>query len=72
VTEPCTRLIFVEGMPGAGKSTTAIRIADWLRARGEAAHAYHELADDNPIRSSTGRSRYGESSTPSVRAAKRS
>lgn len=45
-----TRLILVEGMIGAGKTTTAARIADWLAGRGEDARAYHEFADDHPIR----------------------
>jgi hypothetical protein len=45
-----THLIFVEGMVGAGKSTTARKIAEWLEVRGESARAYHEGDDDNPIR----------------------
>jgi len=44
------RLIFVEGIPGSGKSTTAQSVASWLVSRGESARAYHEMADDNPIR----------------------
>jgi hypothetical protein len=44
------RLIFVEGMTGAGKSTTALHVAEWLVARGERARSYHEMDDDNPIR----------------------
>jgi hypothetical protein len=43
-------LIFVEGMIGAGKSTTARNIAQWLEARRESARAYHEMDEDNPIR----------------------
>ncbi|HEX3789267.1 MAG TPA: hypothetical protein VHW44_15495 [Pseudonocardiaceae bacterium] len=45
-----TRLILVEGMIGAGKTTTAEHIADWLTSRGEQARAYHEFAEDHPIR----------------------
>jgi len=45
-----TRLIFVEGMPGAGKSTTAQNLGRWLSERGESCRAYHEMDDDNPIR----------------------
>lgn len=43
-------LVFVEGMIGAGKSTTAVHVAEWLAARGVPARSHHELADDNPIR----------------------
>lgn len=45
-----TRLILVEGMIGAGKSTIAGRIARWLTGRGEDARAYPEFAADHPIR----------------------
>jgi predicted kinase len=43
-------LILVEGMIGAGKSTTSEWIADWLTSRGEHAVAYPEFAPDHPIR----------------------
>jgi predicted kinase len=43
-------LVFVEGMTGAGKSTTAAHIAEWLASRGVRARSYHEMDDDNPIR----------------------
>jgi len=45
-----SRLIFVEGMTGAGKSTTAIRIAEWLQECGRSVRCCHEMDDDNPIR----------------------
>ena len=45
-----TRLVLVEGMIGAGKTTTAAHIAHWLAGRGEDARAYHEFDDDHPIR----------------------
>lgn len=44
------RLILIEGMIGAGKSTTAAKLAAWLTSQGEDARAYHEFADDHPIR----------------------
>ena len=44
------RLIFVEGITGGGKSTTAARVEEWLRERGVAVRRYHEMDDDNPIR----------------------
>jgi len=44
-------LILIEGMTGAGKSTTARQIAERLQAEGQPARWYHELGDDNPIRS---------------------
>jgi hypothetical protein len=43
-------LILVEGMIGAGKSTTAAWLADWLSDRGEHAVAFPEFAPDHPIR----------------------
>jgi hypothetical protein len=43
-------LILVEGMIGAGKSTTAAWIAEWLTQRGENAVAFPEFAIDHPIR----------------------
>jgi hypothetical protein len=45
-----SRLILIEGMIGSGKTTTAAHVARWLAQRGEDAHAYHEFADDHPIR----------------------
>jgi hypothetical protein len=47
---PARRLILLEGMIGAGKSTTAARLAAWLVSCGENARAYDEFADDHPIR----------------------
>lgn len=44
------RLILIEGMIGAGKSTTAAKLASWLAGQGEDARAYNEAADDHPIR----------------------
>jgi predicted kinase len=45
-----TRLILIEGMIGAGKSTMAGRLERRLSARGEKARAYLEFAEDHPIR----------------------
>jgi hypothetical protein len=44
------RLILIEGMIGAGKSTTAAKLASWLASRGDDVCVYHEFADDHPIR----------------------
>jgi predicted kinase len=44
------RLVLIEGMIGAGKSTTAAKLASWLAGQGEDARAYNESADDHPIR----------------------
>jgi predicted kinase len=44
------RLVLVEGMIGAGKSTTAARLAATLRAHGHDARHFAECADDHPIR----------------------
>jgi predicted kinase len=44
------RLVLIEGMIGAGKSTTAAKLASWLAGQGEDARAYLEFADDHPIR----------------------
>jgi hypothetical protein len=44
------RLILVEGMIGAGKSTTARQVASWLVGRGEDARVFSEFAADHPIR----------------------
>ena len=49
-TSPAPRLILVEGMPGAGKTTTAKQLAEWLPQQGIPARCYPEMADDNPIR----------------------
>jgi len=45
-----TQLILIEGMSGAGKSTTAERLAARLREAGFEAASYHEFDRDNPIR----------------------
>jgi hypothetical protein len=45
-----TRLVLIEGMIGAGKTTTARRVQTWLTSRGEDARAFDELAEDHPIR----------------------
>jgi thymidylate kinase len=34
------RLILIEGMIGSGKTTTALRIGDWLARRGEDARVF--------------------------------
>lgn len=44
-----TKLVFVEGMPGSGKSTTAWRIADMLQGRGYASKLYRERQPDHPL-----------------------
>ena len=44
------RLILIEGMIGAGKTTTARQIQTWLTSRGEDARAFDESAEDHPIR----------------------
>jgi hypothetical protein len=44
------RLILIEGMIGAGKTTTAGWLEDWLSRRGEDARAFREFDEDQPIR----------------------
>lgn len=44
------RLILIEGMIGAGKSTIAGRLTSLLADQGEDVHAFHEFAEDHPIR----------------------
>ena len=44
------RLILVEGMIGSGKTTTALRIGDWLAGRGEDVRVFREAAVDHPIK----------------------
>jgi hypothetical protein len=44
------RLILIEGMIGAGKTTTARQVETWLTSRGEDARAFDEFAQDHPIR----------------------
>src|SRR5215212_4410171 len=44
------RLILIEGMIGAGKSTTAERLAAMLTEGERDVHAFHEFADNHPIR----------------------
>jgi hypothetical protein len=44
------RLILIEGMIGAGKTTTARLVETFLTSRGEDARAFQELAEDHPIR----------------------
>ena len=43
------RLVLIEGPPGAGKSTTAARLADRMRAGGLAVDQPHGFAQDHPI-----------------------
>jgi hypothetical protein len=45
-----TRLILIEGMIGSGKTTTAMRVGDWLARQGENARVFCEGAADHPIR----------------------
>ena len=44
------RLILVEGMIGAGKTTTAGWVEAWLARQGEDARAFREFDEDQPIR----------------------
>ena len=44
------RLIMIEGMIGAGKTTTATGVGDWLAGRGENVRVFCEGAADHPIR----------------------
>ncbi len=46
------RLVLIEGMIGAGKTTTAMQVGDWLARRGENARVFREAAADHPIRTS--------------------
>jgi hypothetical protein len=43
------QLVFVEGIPGSGKTTTATWLADQLRARGLPATAYLETDEPHPL-----------------------
>jgi hypothetical protein len=52
MTSPVGGLILIEGMIGAGKSTTAAGVGRRLAEQGYDAVAYHEFADDHPIRTS--------------------
>jgi hypothetical protein len=49
MSDRAPRLIFVEGMPGAGKSTTAQFIARRLVRRGHAARWIHEEEEPHPL-----------------------
>jgi len=44
------QLILIEGMIGSGKTTTAMRVGDWLARQGENARVFREGAADHPIR----------------------
>ena len=44
------QLILIEGMIGSGKTTTAMRVGDWLAGQGENARVFREGAADHPIR----------------------
>ena len=44
------RLILIEGMIGSGKTTTAMRVGDWLASQGENARVFCEGAAGHPIR----------------------
>lgn len=43
------RLVLIEGMIGAGKTTTAAHVARWLVGQGDDARAFDEGAPDHPI-----------------------
>jgi hypothetical protein len=43
------QLVFVEGIPGSGKTTTASWLAGELRARGRPATAYLEMDEAHPL-----------------------
>ncbi len=44
------RLILIEGMIGSGKTTTAVRVGDWLARQGENARVFLEGDADHPVR----------------------
>lgn len=44
------QLILIEGMIGSGKTTTAMRVGDWLARQGENTRVFCEAAADHPIR----------------------
>jgi thymidylate kinase len=44
------QLILIEGMIGSGKTTTAMRVGDWLTRQGENARVFCEGAADHPVR----------------------
>jgi thymidylate kinase len=44
-----TRLIFIEGLPGSGKSTTARYLTTRLVRAGVAAHSFLEVGPDHPL-----------------------
>jgi len=63
------RLILIEGMIGAGKSTTAATLAKWLASQGDDVCLYHEFADDHPIRAKAIdllRAHFGTTAPPDV------
>jgi hypothetical protein len=43
------RLIFIDGIPGSGKTTTALWLAEQLRQSGHAAVAHVEMDDPHPL-----------------------
>lgn len=44
------RLVLIEGMIGAGKTTTAVRLGEWLEGRGHPTRVFREGAAGHPIR----------------------
>ena len=44
-----TRLVFVEGLPGSGKTSTAKNLARSLRRKGLEATWFHELHPEHPV-----------------------
>ena len=43
-----TKLILVEGLPGSGKTTTAVFVADWLKEHGMETAVFLEGSLDHP------------------------
>jgi hypothetical protein len=61
---PARKLILIEGMIGAGKSTTAGRLGARLTEEGHDVRVFHEFADDHPIRTRLADILQGVSASP--------
>jgi hypothetical protein len=44
------RLVLIEGMIGSGKTTTALRVGEWLARQGQDVRVFREADADHPIR----------------------